>query len=152
MKLHSIDSVFLRIKGGYMERSKVKDWAPGVASSVRGLEKFDASNFLHGFGFEESEIWEIISGHDTGDGFVSGTNNEILKTIISVIGTSSRVSMTKKIFDEHCKCKRLDVNGKCDAFCFHNRLKSPGVMIDCIGIESRPVVESGHIAGSTRIR
>jgi hypothetical protein len=133
-----------------MDRSKVKDWAPGVACDIQGLEKFDASNFLHRFGFEEGEIWEIIAGHAVGDSLI-GTNEEISKTIISVIGSRSSVPVVKKVFDDHCKCKLLDANGKCTAFCFHNRLKSPGVMIDCIGIESRPVIESGHIVGSRRL-
>jgi hypothetical protein len=132
-----------------MDRSRVKFWAPRVSHAIQGLERFDAYTYLHGFGFEESEVWEIISAHVT-DNSLIGTNEEISQTIISVIGTSARVSAAKKVFDDHCKCKLLDPNGKCIAFCFHNRLKSPGVMIDCIGIETGPVVESGHIAGSRR--
>jgi hypothetical protein len=131
-----------------MERSKGKVWVEMVACDLQGLEKFDASNLLRGIGFAEGEVWEIISVHDAGDGFVSGTSEELFKTITSVLGTTVRVD---KKFEEHCKCKVLDVNGKCTAFCFHNRLKSPGVMIDCIGIETSPVVISGHIAGSTRL-
>jgi hypothetical protein len=141
--------VFLKIKGGYMDRSKVKDWAPGVACDIQGLARFDAYKVLHKLGFRSSESWEVVAAHLLGDGFVAGTVGEISKTIISVVGTSVRVA--GRVFDEHCKCKRLDANGKCDAFCFHNRLKSRGVMVDCIGIETSPVVISGHIAGSTRL-
>jgi len=37
---------------------------------------------------------------------------------------------------EHCYFKVLDNNGKCIANCGRQLLKKPGIIVDCIGIES----------------
>jgi hypothetical protein len=145
--------VFREIKGGYMDRSKVKDWAPIAAAVVNGKSLGFAFSLLRDMGFNESEAWEVFSAHNIGGDELFGSIEDIVNTMVSTIGLTLRVEdkPADKVFEAHCVCKRLDANGKCDAFCFHNRLKSRGVMVDCIGIESRPVISSGRIAGSTRL-
>ena len=133
-----------------MDKTKVKDWAPILAVVIRGLSVRDAEDMLVKCGLSNSEACDIVFSL-LDSGMVVGTIDDVSATIVNVVEFTLRLLKDKeKTFDEHCKCKSLDVNGKCTAFCYRNRLKSPGVMIDCIGIESSPVINSGQLIGSRR--
>jgi len=43
--------------------------------------------------------------------------------------------------DSHCSFAKLDLNGKCRAYCIHNQLTEPGVYTDCVGNSSDDVHE-----------
>lgn len=55
--------------------------------------------------------------------------------------------------DEHCEFANIHkVTGKCVAWCHHQQLIRPGVMMDCIGIESEAAEEYfKRIKGSAKL-
>jgi hypothetical protein len=116
----------------------MKSAASAIASVILGMDGVDAEKIMIRAGFTFSEAAEVVVAHTSmSGGVMNGSVLSITNTIVSTLETTETIEEeTEPVIKNHCEFKKLGHGGKCVAICFRNRLKSPGVMVDCIGIES----------------